>query len=143
MNNIVLVGRLTKKPEMSMIAKTCTPVAKFTLDVEREYNRKEVDFLDIQVFGKRAESCEKYLDKGNLVSVTGSLRIDKYKNKNDEYRTSVAVRANSIQFIYTGKKNDNGELSSGVLATEPDDNMFEDVGQAPVFETIDDDDVPF
>lgn len=144
MNNVSLVGRLTRKPEMSITANSGTSVAKFQLAVEREYNSKETDFINIEVYGKRADSCGKYLDTGSLVSVTGAIRVEKYKNKDGENRIYTKVVANNVRFLYTGKKNNNnGEVASGLESIEATDGELENFDMNANFQVIEDDDIPF
>lgn len=130
LNNISLCGRTTREFELKYIG-TGTAVATNTIAVERDYKNKngeyETDFINIEVFGKSAEFASNYIEKGNLVTVNGSLRIDKYeKDGQTVYYTKVNVA--SIQNIgKTGKSSNTGE-------------------QKPKFETtgnITDDEVPF
>lgn len=130
LNNISLCGRTTREFELKYIG-TGTAVATNTIAVERDYKNKngeyETDFINIEVFGKSAEFASNYIEKGNLVTVNGSLRIDKYeKDGQTVYYTKVNV--SSIQNIgKTGKSGNTGE-------------------QKPKFETagsITDDEVPF
>ena len=104
MNNVVLIGRLTKDVELKYIG-TGTPVANFAIAVDREFTgkdgKKEVDFIDIQVWGKSAENCSNYIGKGSLVGVQGSIRIDLYQNKEGENRKITRVNANRVQFLDT------------------------------------------
>ena len=142
MNNITLVGRLTKKPEIGTTA-SGKAVAKFQLAVTRPYNKKETDFINIETYGKNAENCMKYLDKGNLISLSGNLRVDMYKDKEGNNRSYTKVIGNMINFLYTGNKNNNGEVASGVEAFEPSNNGFEKIDENQVFQVIEDDDLPF
>ena len=130
LNNISLCGRTTREFELKYIG-TGTAVATNTIAVERDYKNKngeyETDFINIEVFGKSAEFASNYIEKGNLVTVNGSLRIDKYeKDGQTVYYTKVNVA--SIQnIVKTGKSGNTGE-------------------QKPKFETagsITDDEVPF
>ena len=104
MNNIILTGRLTKDVEMRYIPVTGTPVATFTLAVQRDYIKKdgtrEVDFIPVEVIGKVAEFCKNYLSKGRLVAVQGSIRVDRYQDKNtQEFRVFTKVSARSVQAL--------------------------------------------
>ena len=111
MNHVVLIGRLTRDPELRYIAGTGTPVANFAIAVDREFSgkdgKKETDFIDIQVWGKQAESCSNYIGKGSLVSVSGSLRIEKYEAKDGTRRTSARVNADRVNFLSSNKKSEN------------------------------------
>ena len=104
MNNIILTGRLTKDVEMRYIPVTGTPVATFTLAVQRDYVKKdgtrEVDFIPVEVIGKVAEFCKNYLSKGRLVAVQGSIRVDRYQDKNtQEFKVFTKVSARSVQAL--------------------------------------------
>ena len=110
MNHVVLIGRLTRDPELRYIAGTGTPVANFAIAVDREFSgkdgKKETDFIDIQVWGKSAENCANYIGKGSLVAIQGSLRIDSYQNQAGETRRATRVNANRVQFLDTKNKSE-------------------------------------
>ena len=68
MNNVVLIGRLTKDPELRYIPESQNAVATFTIAVDRPFAKeKQADFIRITVFGKQAENCERFLTKGRMV----------------------------------------------------------------------------
>ena len=77
MNRIILIGRLTKDPEKRVLEDSGKILARFTIAVEREYKNasgeREVDFIPIIVWGKKAEVAAEYLTKGSLISVCGRL----------------------------------------------------------------------
>ena len=89
MNVTVLVGRLTKDPEVkqSTSGKTYT---RFTLAVNRPFTKDEVDFINCVVFGKTAEVMNKYVRKGHRIGLTGRLQTNKYEH-NGEKRISFDV----------------------------------------------------
>ena len=104
MNNIILTGRLTKDVEMRYIPVTGTPVATFTIAVQRDYIKKDgtrdVDFIPVEVIGKVAEFCKNYLSKGRLVAVQGSIKVDRYQDKNtQEFKIFTKVSARSVQAL--------------------------------------------
>ena len=134
MNHVVLVGRLTRDPELRYIAGSGTPVANFAIAVDREFagkdGKKETDFIDIQVWNKSAENCANYIGKGSLVAIQGSIRIDSYKNQEGETRKATRVNANRVQFLDTKKNN---QANNDPVTLEPQG-----------FQEIDDnDDIPF
>lgn len=96
MNKIMLIGRLTKNPEMHT-SQTGTAIARYTLAVNRPYNRggdqPKADFIRCIVFGKLAEFTENYLYKGIKVAVTGRIQTGSYTNREGQtvYTTSVIV----------------------------------------------------
>lgn len=108
MNNVNLVGRLTRNPEIKYVGDLQTPVAEFTIAVDRKIKNQEnnTDFIQIQTWNKQAENCEKYLLKGDLVGITGEIRVDKYKNKEGENRYITRVKANTVKFL-SSKKSEN------------------------------------
>ena len=104
MNNIILTGRLTKDVEMRYIPVTGTPVATFTLAVDRDFVKKDgtrdTDFIPVEVIGKVAEFCKNYLSKGRLVAVQGSIRVDRYQDKaTQEFIVFTKVSARSVQAL--------------------------------------------
>ena len=112
MNNIILTGRLTKDVEMRYIPVTGTPVATFTLAVDRDFVKKDgtrdTDFIPVEVMGKVAEFCVNYISKGSLVAVQGSLRVDRYQDKTtQEFKIFTKVSARSIQALDKNPNNTN------------------------------------
>lgn len=134
MNTVVLIGRLTKDVELRYLANTGTPVASFTLAVDRNFKNKngekETDFIYIQYMGKVAENLAKYVSKGSLVAIEGSLRIDNYKNEAGENKSFTKVMGRNIQFLNT--KN-----------TENTEQFVPPQGLGSFQETYDDDEIPF
>ena len=130
MNNVNLIGRLVRDVELRYIQGTGTPVANFAIAVDREFTgkdgKKEVDFIDIQVWGKSAENCANYIGKGSLVSVQGSIRIDSYQNQEGENRRITRVNANRVQFLDTKKGNQENKPNTDTLGfqeVEGDDDI--------------------
>ena len=94
MNRVILMGRLTKEPEMR--GEDTNLVARYTLAVDRKYKRDDsdnVDFIPCIAFGKGAEFAEKYLKKGIKVVVSGRIQTGSYTNKDGQkiYTTDVIV----------------------------------------------------
>jgi single-strand DNA-binding protein len=102
LNRIVLVGRLTRDPELRSTA-SGTAVANFTLAVDRQRSNaqgeRQADFIRIVVWGKQAETCTSYLSKGRLVAVDGRLQISAYQGQDGQNRTSAEVVAESVRFL--------------------------------------------
>lgn len=108
MNIVLLIGRLTKDPDVRYAAGNGMAVAAFNLAVDRpvvkEGSEKAADFPRIKVFGKQAESCEKYLKKGSKVAVQGRIRTDSYQNKNGDMVYTTEVAADRVEFLETARQ---------------------------------------
>lgn len=97
MNKVVLVGRLTRDPEVRYSSgETQTAVARYMLAVERRFKRNNeptADFIQCVVFGKSAEFAEKYFRQGMRISVSGHIQTGSYTNKNGVkvYTTEVYI----------------------------------------------------
>lgn len=143
MNNVVIVGRLTRDVELRFVPNTGTAVANFTLAVDRDFaNRdgsRDTDFLDIQVWNKQAETCAQYLSKGHLVSVQGSIRTESYTDNLGNKRRAWRINANRVQFL-TPKGNNGNTQTGNTPVFEPN---FEEQLDPNGFSAIDDDDMPF
>lgn len=99
MNNVVLVGRLTRDPELRYMS-NMTSVANFDIAVNRD-TKGETDFISIVCFGNIADNVVQYIGKGSLVAVSGSIRIDTYTNKEGKSVKSFKVNANKVNFLDT------------------------------------------
>lgn len=108
MNNVTLIGRLTRDPELKYLANSGTPVATFGIAVDRPYTNKEgkknPDFINIEVWNKPAENCATYISKGSLVGIQGSIRVDSYKDAQGVTKSYVKVRANDVRFLSSKSK---------------------------------------
>ena len=94
MNKVILMGRLTKDPDMR--GEGTSLVARYTLAVDRRYtkdNEQQTDFINCVVFAKGAEFAEKYLKKGTKVVITGRIQTGSYTNKDGQkiYTTDVII----------------------------------------------------
>lgn len=104
LNQIVLIGRLVRDPEIKYTT-AGTPVTKFSIANNVSYiqndDRKDyVNYFDINVWGNQAINCEKYLKKGRRVAIVGSLRQNRWNDKNTgQTRSKIEVTASSVQFL--------------------------------------------
>lgn len=94
-NKVILQGRLTRSPELTYTPEG-KPLAKFGLAVNRRYKqgdekKEEVCFIDVTVFGKQAESCAQYVDKGDQVIVEGRLKQDAWEKDGAKYSRHVVI----------------------------------------------------
>lgn len=116
-NHVVLVGRLTRDPEIKF-STSGTQIATFSLAVDRGKDN-EADFVNIVAFGKTAEFVGNYFVKGRLVLVEGPLRIEKYE-KDGEMKTATKVVANNVRFMETKKAAGNGEMTDEEAFGKPE-----------------------
>ena len=137
MNQVILIGRLTRDPELRFIPSTGDAVVRFSLAVNREYSKqKEADFFNIVGFKKLAENCAQYLKKGRLVAINGSLKNNNYEDKNGVKHYNMEVIAHKVEFLEWGDKEDSNHSSS--KSSSQSDNNFNG------FQPIEcDDDIPF
>ncbi len=105
MNIVLLMGNLTRDPDVRYTP-SGTAICTLGLAVNRRYqtrngeDREETCFLDIDVFGKQAESCKNYLRKGAPVMIEGRLRLDQWKDKTSgDNRSKLKVTATSVNFL--------------------------------------------
>jgi len=116
MNKVVLIGRLTKDPELKFTPGTGTAVATFTLAVDRRFskdNQKEADFIPIVVWGKQAESTANYMSKGKLMGISGRIQTRSYDGKDGVKRYVTEVVADEVQFLEWGNGNKSDSRSNG------------------------------
>ena len=97
MNNVTLIGRLTKDPEVRYAGES--PIANFTLAVDRQAKEKTADFIRIVAFGKTAELCERFLAKGRMTAVQGRIQTGSYKKSDGTMQYTTEVVADRVQFL--------------------------------------------
>ena len=102
MNRVMLIGRLTAKPELRYTGSN-VPYARFSLAVNRTFNNqngeRETDFINIIIWRKQAENVCNFLDKGSLVSVEGRIQTGSFNDKDGNKRYSFDVVADNVQFL--------------------------------------------
>lgn len=113
LNNIVIMGRFTKDPELRM-TQNQTPVASFTVAVDRDFGDKQVDFIDCVAWKKTAEHVAKYFHKGQLAVVIGSLQSRKWEDRDGNKRTSWEIVVNSTYFGESKRDADGQATPQGV-----------------------------
>lgn len=109
MNNVQLLGRLTKDFELSYQQKTGLAIAKSSLAINRFGKKDEADFINIVAFGKQAESLAQYTKKGDRLLINnGSINTGSYENKEGKKVYTTDIIINSFSFIeYVEKENKN------------------------------------
>ena len=98
MNKWVGIGRITAKPELNYTANQ-TAVTKFTIAVDRFSKDKGADFIRVTVFGRQAENICRYMDKGRMIAVEGSIQTGSYKDRDGKTVYTQDVIANHTEFL--------------------------------------------
>lgn len=101
MNKVILMGRLTRDPEVRYGGSSNMAIAKFSIAVDRRFKRDgepTADFFNCTAFGKTGEFIEKYFHKGTKVVIDGELRNDNYTNKEGQKVYGMNIIANSVEF---------------------------------------------
>ena len=152
LNHIVLMGRLTRDPELRRTG-SGVAVASFTLAVDRDYAaqgaEKETDFVDIVAWRNTAEFVSRYFTKGRMAVVTGRLQIRNWTDKDGNKRRSAEVVADNVYF--GDSKRDGASASAGFdqtpsyAAPQPYQQSAPQAPAASGFSMLEDDDseLPF
>lgn len=141
LNHIVLMGRLTKDPELRH-TQSGTPVASFRLAVDRDFKdkatgEKATDFIDIVVWRQTAEFVSRYFQKGRMAVVDGRLQTRSYQDRDGNKRTAVEVVADHVYFGDSRRDNDDqdaaGSYPPPLPSQEPGEftELDEDDGELP------------
>lgn len=108
MNKVILIGRLTRDPELKEIKDGSTQFCKFSLAVNNGYinenGEKDVDFIPVIIWGKQANVFANYMRKGNLVSISGKLKIRSYEDSDKNKRYFSEVITEEFQFLESKNK---------------------------------------
>ena len=111
-NTINLVGRAGREPDVRYFESGST-VANFTLAVNRISRGDEPDWFNLEIWGKQAQIAADYVKKGSLVGITGSLKIDSWKDKNTgEDRFKPVVRVDRLNLLSSRKETDGSNYSN-------------------------------
>lgn len=127
-NKIILIGNLTRNPELRYTP-SGAPVANFGLAVSRRFRqgeeqREEVCFVDIVVFGKQAEPCGQYLSKGDVAIIDGRLQLRQWETEDGQRRSKHEVVAQSVTFG-PKKRSHAGEQPEGGEEEYPHDHSYD------------------
>lgn len=112
MNKVILIGRLTRDPELRYTANN-KAVCDFTIATNRPVVRdgeRVADFINCRVWGKTAENLTKYQNKGNLIAVSGRMQVDRYEDKEGNTRYSNYVLVEDLEYLERKKENNQEEV---------------------------------
>ena len=111
MNKVVLVGRLTAKPELRY-TQSNTAYTRFSVAVNRNFTnaegKREADFINVVAWRKQAETIAKFFDKGNLIGIEGRLQTGNYDDKDGNKRYTVDVALDNFEFLESKNKSQSG-----------------------------------
>lgn len=138
MNKVILMGNLTRDPEVSYTKESNKAIARFSIAVGKRYKRDgepEADFFDCTAWGKTAEFVEKYFHKGSRMVLCGRLENNNYTNKNGEKVYSIRIQVEEVEF---GEKKQSGTNDGTTPPPASDDDDFVDIdpkaaGDIPFF----------
>jgi single-strand DNA-binding protein len=129
LNRIILIGRLTRDPEMRYTPNNIA-VTRFTLAVDRNYKsaqgEKMTDFITVFVWRQLAELCAEYLAKGKLAAVDGRLQVRSYDAQDGTRKTVAEVVAENVRFLSPKQTNTPEKNNNDFIAGEveiPDDDL--------------------
>lgn len=121
MNKAILIGRLTKEPELRK-TKDGTPVVQFTLAVPR-IGKREKDYIVVVTWGRLAENCAQYLQKGRLAAVEGRIQTRNYENTEGRKVYVTEVVADNVRFLEFAKDDDANEKRHQTLQDDVEDDF--------------------
>ena len=141
MNNVILIGRLIKDVELRYTQSSNATYARFTIAVDKGMSKEKkqeleakgqqtADFINIVVWGKQAENCQRYLQKGRNVAIQGRIQSGSYTAQDGTKKYTTEVWAERVQFIDWGEKKENH--------TQP----FGQFDELP-YQEINNEDIPF
>lgn len=125
-NKVTLVGNLTRDPELKQVGSA--PMCRLGLATNRQFKNKQtgtivqdVCFVDVTIWGNRAETCHKHLKKGRSVLVEGHLKFDEWKDQAGQSRSKHSIVAENVVFIGYEPET----KAAADIASEPDDLPFQ------------------
>lgn len=143
MNKVVLMGRLTKDPEIRYTGMgEPIAIARYTIAVNRPYKKDgqtQADFINIVSYRKAAEFIEKYFKKGQMIAIVGRLQVRSWDDSEGKRHWSTEVITDEIHFA--GGKNETTQAAPSAPQTAPEAPT--DSGFYPIDESIEDDNLPF
>ena len=124
-NTINLVGRAGREPDVRYF-ESGSIVANFTLAVNRRSRDEEPDWFNLEIWGKQAQIAADYVRKGSLIGITGSFKIDSWKDKNTgEDRYKPVVRVDRLNLLSSRKESDNNQYDNNSRSSEiPFQDLF-------------------
>ena len=126
MNKVVLVGRLTAKPELRYTPQN-TAYTRFSVAVNRNFTnadgKRDADFINVVAWRKQAETISRYFDKGNLIALEGRLQTGSYDDKDGNKRYTVDVALDNFEFVESKASREQSSSSNASTPYDYQDTM--------------------
>ena len=135
MNKVVLIGRLTKDPEIKHTPGDGTAICRITVAVARAFKKDETDFINCVAFGKTGETIAQYFTKGRQIALAGNIRTGSYQAQDGTKMHTTNVIIENFEFV--GNNSNNSSNQSTWNAQDNSDESFGDMTP------VDDGDMPF
>ena len=129
MNTVILMGRLTKDPEISS-STSGTSIARYSIAVDRKYKKDgepTADFFSCVSFGKQADFVSQYLKKGTKIVVSGSLQNNTYTNKDGQKIYDIRVIVNDVEFAESKAQNEHQTKEQAINFLNVPDGLVEEL----------------
>ena len=117
MNNVSLVGRLTKDPELKT-TQSGLSVCRFTVAVDRTYSKDQTDFINCIAWRKTAEFISSYFSKGQRIALTGSIQTGSYTDKDGKTVYTTDINVSNVEFCESKKQSDSSGNNLNSVETE-------------------------
>ena len=121
-NSVTLVGRAGRDPEVRYF-ESGTVVANLTMAVNRMNRNDEPDWFNLEIWGKQAQVAADYVKKGSLIGITGSFKLDTWKDRNTgEDRNKPAVRVDRLELLGSKRDSENSNFQNNNFNQQPGNN---------------------
>ena len=119
MNNVTLMGRLTRDPELKY-SQAGKAYCRFTVAINRDFNKDEADFINCLAFGKTAETIAEWLGKGRRIAIVGRIQTGSYNNKEGQRVNTFEVVVDKFEFVDSAKSEENNKNVRSNVRSEED-----------------------
>ena len=121
-NSVTLVGRAGRDPEVRYF-ESGTVVANLTMAVNRRNRNDEPDWFNLEIWGKQAQVAADYVKKGSLIGITGSFKLDSWKDRNTgEDRNKPVIRVDRLELLGSKRDSENSNFQNNNFSQEPSNN---------------------
>ncbi len=121
-NSVTLVGRAGRDPEVRYF-ESGTVVANLTMAVNRRNRNDEPDWFNLEIWGKQAQVAADYVKKGSLIGITGSFKLDSWKDRNTgEDRNKPVVRVDRLELLGSKRDSENSNFQNSSFNQQPNND---------------------